>query len=168
AEGFTQELLVHGAWDSADGGVALRADGQLTEGEEAVGEVRVTPTPTGFFPALWEPRSEEHTSELQSQSNLVCRLLLEKKKFVLHRLRDRKQIGLVVLVVVVAEEQRHHAGRGRAHEGIGVANGSERGLEIGNIDGGRLAVAHRDRRVAGGRLSPRAAGITEHALLQAR
>src|SRR2546427_7656490 len=27
-------------------------------------------------------RSEEHTSELQSQSNLVCRLLLEKKKTV--------------------------------------------------------------------------------------
>src|SRR5688572_32377373 len=27
-----------------------------------------------------EERSEEHTSELQSQSNLVCRLLLEKKK----------------------------------------------------------------------------------------
>src|SRR2546430_7135876 len=27
----------------------------------------------------WD-RSEEHTSELQSQSNLVCRLLLEKKK----------------------------------------------------------------------------------------
>src|SRR2546427_6050109 len=27
-------------------------------------------------------RSEEHTSELQSQSNLVCRLLLEKKKIV--------------------------------------------------------------------------------------
>src|SRR2546427_6702371 len=26
-------------------------------------------------------RSEEHTSELQSQSNLVCRLLLEKKNF---------------------------------------------------------------------------------------
>src|SRR2546427_7092506 len=31
---------------------------------------------------LWlaDGRSEEHTSELQSQSNLVCRLLLEKKK----------------------------------------------------------------------------------------
>src|SRR5688572_33379277 len=27
-----------------------------------------------------DERSEEHTSELQSQSNLVCRLLLEKKK----------------------------------------------------------------------------------------
>src|SRR2546430_7485094 len=29
---------------------------------------------------LLRQRSEEHTSELQSQSNLVCRLLLEKKK----------------------------------------------------------------------------------------
>src|SRR2546427_9576300 len=29
-------------------------------------------------------RSEEHTSELQSQSNLVCRLLLEKKKKMKH------------------------------------------------------------------------------------
>src|SRR2546430_13345210 len=29
-------------------------------------------------------RSEEHTSELQSQSNLVCRLLLEKKKTNMH------------------------------------------------------------------------------------
>src|SRR2546427_8113534 len=33
--------------------------------------------PSGRQPAQ---RSEEHTSELQSQSNLVCRLLLEKKK----------------------------------------------------------------------------------------
>src|SRR2546430_7740965 len=30
---------------------------------------------------LGQDRSEEHTSELQSQSNLVCRLLLEKKKY---------------------------------------------------------------------------------------
>src|SRR5438270_10215934 len=30
--------------------------------------------------AALDQRSEEHTSELQSQSNLVCRLLLEKKK----------------------------------------------------------------------------------------
>src|SRR2546430_3570797 len=30
-----------------------------------------------------ESRSEEHTSELQSQSNLVCRLLLEKKKLLI-------------------------------------------------------------------------------------
>src|SRR5438132_9418892 len=30
--------------------------------------------------AEWSKRSEEHTSELQSHSDLVCRLLLEKKK----------------------------------------------------------------------------------------
>src|SRR5438270_12661465 len=40
---------------------------------------------TGFRSGTLAPesqtsRSEEHTSELQSQSNLVCRLLLEKKK----------------------------------------------------------------------------------------
>src|SRR3989475_2837234 len=32
------------------------------------------------LPEFVSSRSEEHTSELQSQSNLVCRLLLEKKK----------------------------------------------------------------------------------------
>src|SRR5688572_31862632 len=32
-------------------------------------------------------RSEEHTSELQSQSNLVCRLLLEKKKKKIKKIR---------------------------------------------------------------------------------
>src|SRR2546427_4384241 len=44
---------------------------------------RVAPSPDNRFidsatRRCW--RSEEHTSELQSQSNLVCRLLLEKKK----------------------------------------------------------------------------------------
>src|SRR5256885_11242729 len=33
-----------------------------------------------FRPLSWPRRSEEHTSELQSPCNLVCRLLLEKKK----------------------------------------------------------------------------------------
>src|SRR2546430_16989690 len=32
------------------------------------------------------PRSEEHTSELQSQSNLVCRLLLEKKNIIFYNI----------------------------------------------------------------------------------
>src|SRR2546430_8076057 len=40
-------------------------------------------------------RSEEHTSELQSQSNLVCRLLLEKKKTI-------KSILLLVSSLVLA------------------------------------------------------------------
>src|SRR5438270_13230874 len=40
-----------------------------------------TTAPEASTPSLGaSPRSEEHTSELQSQSNLVCRLLLEKKK----------------------------------------------------------------------------------------
>src|SRR5688572_32744466 len=45
---------------------------------------RWTRTEIGEEPSVVRPvsdsRSEEHTSELQSQSNLVCRLLLEKKK----------------------------------------------------------------------------------------
>src|SRR5260370_35244545 len=37
-------------------------------------------TMSAFPPSSARPRSEEHTSELQSHLNLVCRLLLEKKK----------------------------------------------------------------------------------------
>src|SRR5689334_24119769 len=37
-------------------------------------------------------RSEEHTSELQSQFHLVCRLLLEKKKKIKQRLETNNQI----------------------------------------------------------------------------
>src|SRR2546430_8564709 len=50
--------------------------------------------PKDFHPpryAMQWHRSEEHTSELQSQSNLVCRLLLEKKKKLLARLVDDRQ-----------------------------------------------------------------------------
>src|SRR2546430_7552753 len=36
-------------------------------------------------------RSEEHTSELQSQSNLVCRLLLEKKKKIQYKQKQEHQ-----------------------------------------------------------------------------
>src|SRR2546430_12642408 len=37
-------------------------------------------------------RSEEHTSELQSQSNLVCRLLLEKKKTYSHTSQSHRDL----------------------------------------------------------------------------
>src|SRR5688572_32211600 len=43
----------------------------------AVGTTRYT---ASAIRTMTTSRSEEHTSELQSQSNLVCRLLLEKKK----------------------------------------------------------------------------------------
>src|SRR2546430_6367397 len=42
----------------------------------AVDSLDIPPTDAGCYVSR---RSEEHTSELQSQSNLVCRLLLEKK-----------------------------------------------------------------------------------------
>src|SRR2546430_8330384 len=43
-------------------------------------------------------RSEEHTSELQSQSNIVCRLLLEKKKtHIVHSLRINAAIRCSIL-----------------------------------------------------------------------
>src|SRR2546430_9005662 len=41
-------------------------------------------------------RSEEHTSELQSQSNLVCRLLLEKKK-------QRSGLPIAIVLLHVAQ-----------------------------------------------------------------
>src|SRR5690242_21217766 len=57
--------------------------------------------PEGRYPSMFEPvhgsapdiagqgvRSEEHTSELQSHVNLVCRLLLEKKKHHCLLIRD--------------------------------------------------------------------------------
>src|SRR5205085_11787203 len=48
--------------------------GRKTDADDAVGPgIAQVSEPTAS-------RSEEHTSELQSQSNLVCRLLLEKKK----------------------------------------------------------------------------------------
>src|SRR2546430_12712366 len=52
----------------------FRSTGQLQKLTEQMVSARLA----AYNPA--GSRSEEHTSELQSQSNLVCRLLLEKKK----------------------------------------------------------------------------------------
>src|SRR6266478_8271046 len=52
----------------------VRDCGELSA--QGVGSVAVMSNDPTEYP---EDRSEEHTSELQSQSNLVCRLLLEKK-----------------------------------------------------------------------------------------
>src|SRR5438105_6271656 len=44
--------------------------------------------------SLWASRSEEHTSELQSRVDLVCRLLLEKKKKnIKHKMQDGHILG---------------------------------------------------------------------------
>src|SRR5438034_6108417 len=59
---------------------------------------------TQIAPVAWE-RSEEHTSELQSHSDLVCRLLLEKKK--------KNQTQARVRVVDGDYARGDSAGRGR-------------------------------------------------------
>src|SRR2546421_5692656 len=55
-------------------------DGRLIVGAPDQFAVEWNETKHGDVLARATPRSEEHTSELQSRSDLVCRLLLEKKK----------------------------------------------------------------------------------------
>src|SRR5256885_17270673 len=50
----------------------------LLSGKTAIADVKISPD--GKWVSFVRGRSEEHTSELQSPCNLVCRLLLEKKK----------------------------------------------------------------------------------------
>src|SRR5688572_32285983 len=57
--------------------------GRRRRGNARVPRERAPELQQKYVPRPWDRswgRSEEHTSELQSQSNLVCRLLLEKKK----------------------------------------------------------------------------------------
>src|SRR3712207_7820616 len=56
-------------------GVVVRGEGR----EHPAGKARVCDGASPFW--LGKVRSEEHTSELQSRQYLVCRLLLEKKKY---------------------------------------------------------------------------------------
>src|SRR2546430_3993590 len=57
------------------GGLPQRLEIEIAHCTETTPRCRVR-----FLAHVSSRRSEEHTSELQSQSNLVCRLLLEKKK----------------------------------------------------------------------------------------
>src|SRR5205085_342744 len=103
---------------------------------------------------MGRPRSEEHTSELQSQSNLVCRLLLEKKKAVGAHLEagavggegilpagpasglvDGRRLGVVLAVIADhLEDRRREPGSRVEGDGVTVADA--------------LQVAVDDRRVA--------------------
>src|SRR5437588_6857340 len=64
-----------------------RRSSDLFGAEPEVTEVRIWRKPVFTRPS--PERSEEHTSELQSHSDLVCRLLLEKKKSAKRRSRYR-------------------------------------------------------------------------------
>src|SRR2546430_12953472 len=61
-----------------NGSPAGVAPGAVVKDRLPPGQVLTTKWPVLHY---GDVRSEEHTSELQSQSNLVCRLLLEKKKY---------------------------------------------------------------------------------------
>src|SRR2546430_5832992 len=68
---------------------------------------RPTPSSSGThtsppWVAALGARSEEHTSELQSQSNLVCRLLLEKKNY---RQKKEQQSGYPPILTQVSRVQ---------------------------------------------------------------
>src|SRR3989454_1536833 len=85
----------------------FRSTSTLRPTDSAVFGLTPPPTPPCFSPAmaLWscsashgeKHRSEEHTSELQSPCNLVCRLLLEKKKkgILLHNLLESRHGALI-------------------------------------------------------------------------
>src|SRR5256886_11270430 len=63
-------------------------------------------------------RSEEHTSELQSQSNLVCRLLLETKKY---NSELQTQSILVCRLLLVEKEHRLALSRDFIHKWDGMS-----------------------------------------------
>src|SRR5260370_19407809 len=65
----------------ADGGILVIRDEVIgdPDPDPAMGEL-FTESAIHFVADHQDSRSEEHTSELQSHLNLVCRLLLEKKK----------------------------------------------------------------------------------------
>src|SRR2546427_4787708 len=80
------------------------------------------------------PRSEEHTSELQSQSNLVCRLLLEKKKETRteHVLPDGQDRVLARLVLALLRANAREQGRqSRVFTVVAVASGFPTQYSIG-------------------------------------
>src|SRR5438067_8833078 len=52
-------------------------------------------------------RSEEHTSELQSRFDLVCRLLLEKKKREMNRSLEARALGLTVSLNARLASEHH-------------------------------------------------------------
>src|SRR5947208_4376529 len=58
--------------------------GLATEASEWEGLLQQAASTAGDPEQAWVLRSEEHTSELQSPDQLVCRLLLEKKKQLTH------------------------------------------------------------------------------------
>src|SRR5205807_5259270 len=85
-------ITLHGTRSNRDGlGARVQANGQTRFATTAGSYESANDRRLHF--GLGDARSEEHTSELQSPCNLVCRLLLEKKKH-----KQQAQIRLTLLL----------------------------------------------------------------------
>src|SRR5699024_12670593 len=78
APGLPEHLVARYGTDAAK--VAAYGDADPSLNEPVRQGIPLTGAEVRFAPVSGIPRSEEHTSELQSRFDLVCRLLLEKKK----------------------------------------------------------------------------------------
>src|SRR5256885_12944311 len=76
---FRSRFVARARHDLLDAAVLVTDDLRL-RGLEVHGAARLARLEQRLVDAMKIERSEEHTSELQSPCNLVCRLLLEKKK----------------------------------------------------------------------------------------
>ena len=101
--------------------------------------------------------------ELQHDAGLGDGLVL-----VPHRVRNGEDVRLLGRVVLVLEEERDDPRRRRRHEHLLRFHLGERRLEVAHVGLGSPRVANADRRVASGRLAPRAPRVAEHPLGEVR
>src|SRR2546426_7852172 len=96
------------AGDSPSNGSSSRSSAGSSASARAIESILRSPPESCVPPRVAKPRSrgkrsEEHTSELQSPCNLVCRLLLEKKKDIAN--------GLDTADCALASQSAHHSVR---------------------------------------------------------
>src|SRR5438034_5083861 len=78
AIGVAIGVVVRGTDEDVGARIAINVAGRCDR--PAIQSIGLTAPKRPSYRGLYARRSEEHTSELQSHSDLVCRLLLEKKK----------------------------------------------------------------------------------------
>src|SRR5688572_32768503 len=86
---FRSESSSPGAWASRSTSPTCAAVAPVPRDHRSLPDGDLTNARSHHRSHRLRRRSEEHTSELQSQSNLVCRLLLEKKNFTVMHDRNR-------------------------------------------------------------------------------
>src|SRR2546430_4903438 len=104
--GAGTSLLIHGGEvPAAQAQSTARPVGTI---KTVSGNTITLTTDAGTDVTILVQRSEEHTSELQSQSNLVCRLLLEKKKMTVTRYACTTMLSDPILTYPAAPRSAHY------------------------------------------------------------